>query len=135
MPENLWGELPLSTPIRTPTVILQEQANTLTELTKGVLVGRVQQSTAGPNFQSTLLIVAPSLNNYSYSVVSIQHPITLYPLTLIDHTVGLGVDQPDEEQFISSLGRILSSDAIKRVVAGLMAQIGVNAEQAEPRSS
>jgi hypothetical protein len=135
MPENLWGELPLSTPIRTPTVILQEQANTLTELTKGTLVGRVNQGSSGLNFVSNLIIVAPALNNYSYSVLTIQHQITLYPLILTDNTTSSTYNPANEDQFVIQLRRIPSSDTVKRAILGLVSQIRVNADQEQTRTS
>lgn len=39
--KNLWGELPLAEVIRTPAIILREQATLLTEMTTGVLEGEV----------------------------------------------------------------------------------------------
>jgi len=38
--KNLWGDLPVED-VRTPHVVLREQASVLTEVTEGKLVGKV----------------------------------------------------------------------------------------------
>lgn len=146
--KNLWGELPNPETIRTPYTILKEQASILSEITNGLLIGEVINNQKDEFFVKTLRIKAPSLNNYTYSVVEVQHLIKLYPVfvknltsdpitkatDLIDSLrVNLGhsslLEDPgykkysSEEEFENALGQILSSQEVKRVISSLLAQI------------
>lgn len=122
MVEDLWGELPNATNIRTPRAILLEQAELLTKKTQGVLVGNVGQSSGGSQFSLTLSITVPSLS-YKYGVLSAQHPISLYPLIIVDHTrANMSTNCQDEAAFVTAVRAILTSDGVRRVIAGLLAQ-------------
>jgi hypothetical protein len=145
--KNLWGELPNPETIRTPYAILKEQASILSEITKGLLIGEVINNQEDKFFVKILRIKAPSLNNYTYSVVEVKHLIQLYPVfvknltsepitkatDLIDSLVdvrlpGLLEDQGykkylSEEEFEKALGKILSSQGVKQVISALLAQI------------
>ena len=122
--KNLWGELPNVETIRTPYTILKEQASILSEITNGLLIGEVAFNNQTDNSLSmTLMIKAPSLNNYTYSVVEVQQPIQLYPVAVINLLEGRMGKYSSEEEFESALGQILSSQDVKRVISGLLAQI------------
>jgi hypothetical protein len=137
--KNLWGELPKSENIRTPYTILKEQASLLTEITKGLLIGEVKLSSEvdalskfassiigeqSQSFVAFLRIKAPSLNNYTYSVVKIQYPIKLYPVLVKSLVVeNFQSECSSEEEFENALGQILSSQEVKQVISALLAQI------------
>jgi hypothetical protein len=146
--KNLWGELPNPETIRTPYTILKEQASILSEITNGLLIGEVINNQKDKYFVNILRIKAPSLNNYTYSVVEVQHLIQLYPVfvknltsepitkatDLIDslrfdvRIPGMLEDQgyekySSEEEFEKALGQILSSQGVKKVISALLAQI------------
>ncbi|HEY9668988.1 MAG TPA: hypothetical protein V6C91_19415 [Coleofasciculaceae cyanobacterium] len=146
--KNLWGELPKPETIRTPYTILKEQASILSEITNGLLIGEVINNSKDKFFVNILRIKAPSLNNYTYSVVEVQHTIKLYPVfvknfnsdpitnatDLIDSLridlrhPGLLEDQgykkySSEKEFENALGQILSSQEVKQVISALLAQI------------
>lgn len=126
--KNLWGNLPDPETIRTPYTILKEQASILTEITKGLLIGEVSINNQKDNvFTAILRIKAPSLNNYTYSVIQIEQPIHLYPVTianLFENRVGHRMARySSEEEFENALGQILSSQDIQRIISGLLAQI------------
>jgi hypothetical protein len=146
--KNLWGELPKPETIRTPYTILKEQASILSEITNGLLIGEVINNQRDKFFVKILRIKAPSLNNYTYSVVEVQHSIKLYPVFVKNLTAdpitkatdlidSLRVDlrHPDlledqgykkyssEEEFENALGQILSSKGVKQVISALLAQI------------
>jgi hypothetical protein len=125
MTESFWPDLPTAK-VRTPHAILLEQANALAERTHGLLVGQVRRTLNGNDFVSSLSIVAPSLNNYTYAVLSLDYPIGSYPLRLFFDARGQFFQIADEETLLSSLKTILSSDEIKRVMTGLLAQIQAN---------
>lgn len=122
--KNLWGELPNAETIRTPYTILKEQASILSELTNGLLLGEVVVNHQKDKlFVITLRIKAPSLNNYTYSVVEVQQPIQLYPVAIINLLENNMTKYSSEEEFENALGEILSSQEVKRVISGLLAQI------------
>ncbi|AFZ17530.1 hypothetical protein [Allocoleopsis franciscana] len=146
--KNLWGELPNPETIRTPYAILKEQASLLSEITNGLLIGEVINSQNGKFFVKILRIKAPSLNNYTYSVVEVQHLIQLYPVfvknltsdpltnatdfiqSLMGDLKGYGLLEKQgynkcssEEEFENALGEILSSQEVKQVISALLAQI------------
>jgi hypothetical protein len=136
--KSLWGELPKFETIRTPYTILKEQASILSEITKGLLIGEVKRSQevqvstkvalskpgTYPEFVAFLTIKAPSLNNYTYSVVKVQYPMLLYPVLIESLAVdNLLRECSSEAEFENTLGQILSSQEVKRVISGLLAQI------------
>lgn len=151
--KNLWGELPSLETIRTPYTILKEQASILNEMTKGLLMGEVIHNQKDKLFVIILRIKAPSLNNYTYSVLEVQHPIKLYPVFVknlasdnfnsLEKSLMNAVDNPlmsladpsrlliqqgyskcsSEEEFENALGQILSSQEVKQVISALLAQI------------
>lgn len=129
MTENLWGELPEVVKVRTPKQILLEQAAQLRDMTGGKLIGEVVDQSSGANFNLTLNVVAPVLNNYSFTILTISHTIHLYPLTI--KGAGKGVRCHDEEQYISALSSILKDPGVQKNIVGLLAHIGASAETEE----
>lgn len=124
--KNLWGELPKFETIRTPYTFLKEQASVLSELTNGLLIGEVINYAKDKLLVMVLRIKAPSLNNYTYSVVEVQHSIKLYPLSVKNLTSDENQEYSQcssEEEFENALGEILSSPYVKRVISALLAQI------------
>lgn len=126
---DLWGNLPGPLDIQTPNTILQEQANLLRQKTNGLLVGEVVRRTTEDAFRSTLRIIAPSLNNYRYSILTVEYPISLYPLSVINHVEGMRVAIPGDQQFIGYLGNLLSSQKVSRVIGGLLSQIRADSQE------
>ncbi|WP_157943320.1 hypothetical protein [Nostoc sp. CENA543] len=123
--KNLWGELPKNVEVRTPYLILKEQASILTQMTKGLLIGEVDRKPVLQNvFIARLRIRVPELNSYTYSVVDVQYPLKLYPLVIKDYTSSeQEIQCSSEQEFEVTLGKILSSDQVKRVISTLLAEI------------
>lgn len=121
MAENLWGELPTGEGLRTPVAILQEQAKFLTDLTKGLLVGRVVIRNENNQLGANFAIVAPTLNNYTNILFSITYPIELYPLNFYMQNRGESISS--ELSFIVKLRTVLSSDQTKKLINALLAQV------------
>jgi hypothetical protein len=151
--KNLWGDLPNIETLRTPYTLLKEQASILSEITKGLLIGEVIHNQKDKLFVIILRIKAPSLNNYTYSVLEVQYPIQLYPVFVknlasdnfnnLEKNLMNAANNPlmsfvdyggflenqgynkcfSEEEFENALGEILSSPEVKRVISGLLAQI------------
>lgn len=123
--KNLWGEIPKNVEVRTPFLILKEQASILAKMTNGLLLCEAQRiPSLDEKFSVRLRIIVPALNSYTYSLVEVTYPLQLYPLRIIDLT---GSGQPvvcsSEEEFEAALSKILSSDAVKRVISTLLADI------------
>lgn len=151
--KNLWGDLPNTETIRTPYTILKEQASILNEITAGLLIGEVIHNQKDKFFVMILRIKVPSLNNYTYSVVEVQHSIQLYPVFVnnlasdnfnnLEKNLMKAANNPlmsildyggrlenqgyrkcfSEEEFEKALAAILSSSEVKRVISALLAQI------------
>lgn len=121
--ENLWGELPIEEKIETPASILRMQGIALNKATKGMLDVRVVQG----NWQSDLTyefrIVAPVLGNYSATVLTIRHPMAMYPLGITSEALMRGNKTvSDLSEFKETLKEILQSETVRRTVSGLLAQ-------------
>ena len=148
--KSLWGDLPVEESIRTPHVILKEQASILTEATNGLLVGKVVRE----NFKATLLILpkhaisfetfkdlqkkqekqkqytgtsrleilVPSINNYSISILDVDYPPKMYPLRIMSSITDeyQYKECQTESEFNEKLAKILSSPDVKRIIAGLL---------------
>jgi len=83
----MWGEIDTPVNQRTPTSILREQASILSQLTKGVLIGSIEQEPTNNNILIyNFAITAPAINNHKFAILTLQYSITIYPLTLTDHT-------------------------------------------------
>ena len=122
---SLWGNLSDIQTIRTPKTILVEQANILTDATKGVVRAQVEASQTGSTLDYTLVLVAPVLNNYQYTVCRISHGVKVYPYRLFDNTTS-GVKPPqqcaNEDELKEKLGAILSSNTTRNIVQSLLSQ-------------
>lgn len=125
-PQNLWGEFPNVEDVRTPTIVLKEQAAQLSTATKGVLRGKVSVRQSGGWFTLQLRVVAPAIEGYEYTVLDVMHPIDPYPLTIVSNwDKGRredGVKCNNEDEFVAALAAILQDDRVKRIVAALLAQ-------------
>ncbi|MCP4344818.1 MAG: hypothetical protein GY795_04735 [Desulfobacterales bacterium] len=120
--KNLWGSIPVTENIRTPYAVLLEQASLLENMTEGLLIGKVIKNAEDDKFRYDLSIVAPALNNYHYNVTAVIHGIELYPLHLLSSD-GSFIECETEKAFESRLENTLSSELVRRVIAGLLAQI------------
>ena len=79
--KNLWGDLSELEIVRTPKAILNEQASLLTKATKGILVGDVEiQYQDHGQFEYNLNVCVPTLNGYTYTILSINHKFEFYPI-------------------------------------------------------
>ncbi len=121
--KNLWGELPLAEAIRTPAIILREQATQLNDLTKGLLEGEVVSGkTSNSKLYHKLNIVAPSLDGYKYAILYVTHGVIAYPCDVLDETSRMGYKCEDEQYFVEVVAKILSSAPVHKAVSALLAQ-------------
>ena len=119
--DSLWGPLPVTSETKPPIVFLREQAAALKELTKGILVGDVRATAAGPNLAASLDVVAPALDGYRVQIVQISHGVAFYPIVLMSSVTGQTICN-DEASFVQILKRILSSPETHKIISALIAQ-------------
>jgi hypothetical protein len=129
--KSLWGDLSSLERLRTPKEILVEQANLLSEATQGAIVGVVdsrvestlfgRDTVSGQEFVHDLDVRVPSLNNYTYTLLTVAHGIDLYPVEVSSETYSVG-KCATEEAYIELLLKILSSQRTKGILSKLLSQ-------------
>jgi hypothetical protein len=125
--KSLWGDLSQVELFRTPFTILKEQAAILSEQTKGLLVGEIQRAQDSSKVTHlSMHILAPSLGNYRYEVVDVQHEVAIYPLIIFDKAGQPPKRCHSEQEFEQSLGEILASQKTKKVISALLSDIQAN---------
>ncbi len=122
MAEDFWPSI--RTPkLRMPLGILRQQASVLGRKTRNAVTARVVSDQEGKNFVHALELVAPALGNYTYVVLTVQHPVSVYPMRVLDHLRDDQVrDAHSEEEFEGILRDILSCAEMKRILEVLLAQ-------------
>jgi hypothetical protein len=121
-PDSLWGDVESLEPIKTPISFLREQAQALTEKTKGVLLGDVSLTKELAFFTIDLSIVAPSLGDYRYAVLTARHAMGLYPVHVDDNCNRISYKCDSEDVFLGVLAKILSSEGVRQVLRSLLSQ-------------
>ncbi len=136
---DLWPQEITASPIQTPISILGAQAVILGNRTNNLIEATTRSlSREGSDGFSYEFLILANMLGYSYRPFSIQHSIELYPvrLFLLDDDVSKEVvgrvasTNPwttlvaaSEKEFLESLGRILNSQKIKKVIGALLAQV------------
>ena len=135
---DLWPDLN-SVGILTPAAILKTQAGMLSKKTNGRLQGLVETYSLRGEIYHQLFVVVPALENYRYSLLTVHHSPTLYPVTVDESpvstatsttstqayalaTLKLPTTLADEKSFQSWLGTALSDVNTKRILQNLLAQ-------------
>jgi|HubBroStandDraft_6_1064221.scaffolds.fasta_scaffold499976_1 hypothetical protein len=127
MPEetaDFWPELN-SAKVRTPLLILKEQAALLGKHTQNLVVASVDTQTSSADFVHRFIIEAPTLN-YRYELFIISHDLLLYPVQVLSGPRGnftLGMKFNSEEEFVKWLKDVLNSSQTKRILGSLIAQV------------
>jgi hypothetical protein len=115
---DFWGEI-APTVVRTPVAILREQAALLADKTKNQMEATVYTESYRGAFRHLFNLLVPGLNNYTYNLFTIEHGISLYPVSVI----GREFRFETEEDFTEWLRGFLSSVETKRIVGNLLAQV------------
>jgi hypothetical protein len=120
---DLWPEDLGKSDVTPPIVLLREQAQRLSKKTQGKLEGRVVTSQPdGVHFLHQFLVVVPSLDNYSYALLMVQHsPVQLYPAEILNVPGGPLIAN-DEQQYEAYLRAVFASDRTRSVIQSLRAQ-------------
>ncbi len=127
--ESLWCEIPDIDQIKTPSSMLAEQGEALKEMTSGRLIGRVKKSQNHNIFVYELLVVVPSLANYSQKILKVTHDLSIYPAMISHEQSGDEYTAQNDAQFMAHLRTILSSDETRLIIGGLNAQVRLAAEE------
>jgi len=121
MAQSLWA-IPEIEKVRSPKLILSEQAGELQSQTNGKLKGRVELQSNADRITLILSIVVPGLNNYKLDLISYQQPVEMYPGTIRASLQQFKKEIQNEQDFVDTLAQILSSDKTKSIIAALLAQ-------------
>jgi hypothetical protein len=137
---NLWPE-EFKFDVQTPYTILRVQANLLSKVTRGVLVGDVETEASEERVQHRLVVIAPAYNGYRHTlVVALHNPDLPYPaevraealaekdnespflppLSPLDNPVYPRAYSDDEMQAL--VQRALQSEQTRAVIHSLIAQ-------------
>jgi hypothetical protein len=132
MSEDLWGNIAVDTELKLPIAVLKAQASLLEEKTGGILKAEI--STFKPTGKEAVgysfNIIAPDLSNYVFKVMTISHPtILLYPVRVIDQTSKSDQTCKTEEEFISNVKQILSSEVVHKAILAMITQSRVARSQ------
>ncbi len=129
MPEeavDFWPELN-SAKLRTPLLILKEQAALLGKHTKNLVVADVETYTYSDRFFHRFIIEARALS-YRYELFRVSHDVMLYPIKLESGPhgnllIGTSGFFNSEDEFVNWLKEVLNSGDTKRVLNTLLAQV------------
>lgn len=125
-PKNLWGSLQTMDSARTPTVVLQEQAGLLGQLTDEILAGRVSRSSVykkPDRIGASLTVVAPALGHYIVSILSVEYPLAVAYPALVHNNIDENEWQVEtEEELNKVLSDILSSENVRKIISSLIAE-------------
>jgi hypothetical protein len=120
---DLWpgtfGDVKVTPPVK----LLREQADLLGDKTGGLLEGLVSTSKDGENFVHSFYVVAPSLEDYSYQLFAVNHPLEFYPALIWAGNSEQPIRSADAEQFEEHLRQVLGSERTLKVIAALLAQV------------
>ena len=124
---SLWPE-DIKPTVATPLAILRTQANALSQVTRGILQGRVTSVKAEARIEHQLSVLAPALD-YEHQIASVAHGKDLpYPATVcadcydrIPPATGYR-DVSTDDEFKERLREVLTSAEVKSVVSSLIAR-------------
>ncbi len=121
--KNLWGDLDSIEQLRSPIAILRTQAAYLDSYYKGELQGNISRSPGSTGSMKLIFyIVVPALNNFSFKLFTVDHPLNFYPLKIDSPLFDVIYECESEQDFLGTLEEILSSTEVHRALASLYAQ-------------
>jgi hypothetical protein len=122
---DFWPDDIGQTDLRTPVALLREQAAALGEKTRNVVTAEVESESVPPSdeklFTYSLYLVAPAIR-YRYQLLTIRHPITLYPISVTTPKMPNWAKVGSEQDFANWLKTVLASNETKMIIRALMAQ-------------
>ncbi|MGZ5585239.1 MAG: hypothetical protein ACXWE4_01050 [Methylobacter sp.] len=119
--DDLWPDLTGEPEVKSPLLILREQASKLGAKTSNIIEAEV---TANPSSDGSLyvrfMLKAPALNGYEYVLLSINQPVDLYPVNLTDDF--FGDTAKNEQEFKQFLENLFKSERTVKIIRSLIAQ-------------
>jgi hypothetical protein len=116
-----------------PLLILREQAEHLGRKTGGLVTARVDTlpNRGKGEFIHTFVLEVPALD-YAYTLFSVRHPITFYPLNLQTDGGYSYTALSGPEAFEKALREVFAGSEFRKIVAALKAQalatVGANTQ-------
>lgn len=121
--KNLWGNLPEYEDIKTPYVILKEQASLLTKLTNGQLEATVT-TTSGTGASLIELSIEADLLGYSVVILKVEHRnVILYPLTVTPTLRRKSITCKNQSDLETALEAVFKSKEVRSIISNLLANI------------
>jgi len=127
--KNLWGDLPDVSKVKSPELVLKEQASALDRMTNGMIVGIVESSTSPKksHFAYRLSLRVPVLNNYTVAICIASYELGFYPADIVSlihgNTDQFDRETVDEEDFSKALEEILRSPETRSVLSSLLTHV------------
>jgi hypothetical protein len=105
-----------------PIVILREQAEALARRTRGMLTARVvTRKDSRGGFVHEFMVEVPTLDNYSYELFWVDHPVVLYPAKIVVEG-RVHAEAADAGPFAERLREVLALPQLKKVIRALQTQ-------------
>jgi hypothetical protein len=126
--QSLWPSFGEIGKIKTPKIILQEQAILLEKSSSGFLTTMVTTATHPTQFNRythLLSLTAPKVENFTANIVMLEHDaIELYPLTIIARIRPMSVNYTaeNEEEFLGILTKLFAEKEMVNTIQSLLAQ-------------
>lgn len=135
---NLWPEEIVYQRVKAPVAILREQAAMLGKLTKNLVQGEVAKPYSlkpDKSFAYNFFITAPSLGEYRYQLLVIEHDVDLYPVSIhIEEAIFSEIHNAfesntnkiiakSEKQFLEALQAIFTAKKTAQVITALLSQV------------
>ena len=135
-PKDMWGEVKEDQTIRTPVIVMREQAILLEKKTNGILIGKVKTklipfSKNGQVRFASFDIVAPLLGNYSFRLLELNYDIIkIFPINIFPFQAHEAKEECQSiEEFEHALELILSDQETSTVISSLLAQSRLESKQ------
>lgn len=124
--QSLWPDFKIET-VRSPKTILKEQAGYLAEKTGNILSADVSTNRYKSSVTHEFFVIAPILNNYRYTLFSVNHPIVgYYPVMFNTYDITSmkekKLEARSEEEFIALLSQVFSDPETIKIISSLLSQ-------------
>ena len=122
--KSLWGDLESLPPSQTPRLILKQQATFLRDFSNGILEPEISdiKSSRSDIRAADFIIKVPTLNNYRLALMRIRGGSAPYPISIQSTFSDGDINCSTEEEFVSELEVILSSEAVGKAIKALIAE-------------
>lgn len=119
---DLWGEFEILTSQSTPAELLREQADVLTERTKGLLSGTIETDVSGDQVELRLVLEAGVLD-YRTVLLTAWHAVeAIYPCRVhpLENKV---ISADDEAELTDAVKQIIQSPRVRNTIQTLLGLI------------